>query len=173
MIIKLYKNRTHFVTTDKFGCIFSHCRRPKFQNFTEGIPPDPPSKSSHFALASPPNHKIAPRSLRYVTQNSYSRPFSQRKKFMYLSNSSVISEKELLFSFAWNSASQTLFREIWRQENMSSTKDSFSLCKCHLLKTLSRCAMLPRCWIQTLPASSGPHKQACACTRHGCISVLP
>ena len=63
MIIKLYKNRTHFVTTDKFGCIFSHCRRPKFQNLTGGIPPDPPSKSSRFALASPPNHKIAPRSL--------------------------------------------------------------------------------------------------------------
>ena len=63
MIIKLHKNRTHFVKTDKFGCIFSHCRRPKFQNFTGGIPPDPPSKSSRFALASPPNHKIAPRSL--------------------------------------------------------------------------------------------------------------
>ena len=42
---------------------FCHCRRPKFQNFTGGIPLDPPSKSSRFALASPPNHKIAPRSL--------------------------------------------------------------------------------------------------------------
>ena len=95
---------------------------------------------------------------KYFTQNSYSQLFSQRKK-------TCIFQIALLYQRK-NSCSVSL--GILLHKHYSASFEGRKTC--HLLKTLLRCAsILPRCWIKTLPASSGSHKQACACARHGCI----